>query len=412
MARDRIPDRIRGRVARLLAGDAAAALGDQLLLLVLIQSMVFQTGGDGWRLAALMAAGYVPSLLVAPLCGPLLDRYGGRSWPLCLNFLKAALVIIMVFLIGKPSGNGLILTFFLLERAAGQAYLVAKMVLLPSLTPASGLLSLNALNERVSLAVRIIGPPAAGALAGWSGPQAGLAAAAVLAVAAGTLFGSGPSRHSPTAADSLPQSIKQESLLPFLRTPETVRLCLHWTMVVSGGGLIAYAAPLLVADATQTGGQSVFWLGLLTGAFNSGSLAATWAVSRLTGRLTLERLYRLALTLSALICLALTALDSPPAITAAFLLFGLASQPTGLILITWTQTMAPLHLRGRILALTSGWQASVYLVSALAGAALVKSGGTSLLILPASACFLLAAAWREQLTTATRSQAPNHPVRY
>lgn len=383
------PNRPRSRIVRVLAGDAAASLAEQIVLLVLMQRLVLTGDRAALFLALLALADHLPGLLLGPLCGVLLDRYGGRPWPLLLNGLRGLLALVLAALVWIDAGALALFAAFILERMAGDAYRVARLTLIPSLAPPSGLLRLNALAERAALVLRTVGPAAAGALSLVWGGGPSLIAAGVLSGAAGLVIGPGPDPGPPATTPGGWSGALGRGARQALRRCDLSRTAVLWTLLILGGGLVSFGGPLLVADRLAASGRGVFYLGLMTGAFNLGSILGTVGVDRLVGIFRGGRVFRVSTALSGGACLALLWPDAGPALVLLWLLFGLVAQPSGLILTTWTQQSAPPESRGRVLSLTAALQAGTFLAASGVGAGLHTLGGCPAVF--AAAAILLAA---------------------
>jgi len=384
----------RRRVVRVLAGDAAATLADQVLMFVLLQTLVLARDGAAFILAALMAADYLPGLALGPLCGAVLDRFGGRTWPLALNLTKALMALALALMIGLEAKPAALLVVYFLERSAGQAYLVSRLTLFPALVKESELLRLNALAARVSLIMRAIGPPLAGAVAGVWGPRPSLVLSAALLALAGLVLGPGP--ESPRAAITPAKTMAlsgalKKGLAVLSRRTGLRRVFGLLTLIILGGGLVNFCAPLLAAERLAEAGPGIFWLGLMTGAFNLGSIAATFGVDRFKGVRSQGLIFRLSAGLCGPACLALIPAQGGPALAIGFLVFGLVSQPGLVILSTWVQGQAPVEARGRVLALASSLQAGGYLAASFIGAGLQSLSGLGLLLVLAGILMACAA---------------------
>lgn len=383
----------RRRVVRVLAGDAAVTLADQVLLFVLLQTLVLARDKAAFILAALMAADYLPGLALGPVCGVVLDRFGGRTWPLALNLAKALMALALALMIGLEAKPAALLVVYFLGRSAGQAYLVSRLTLFPALVKESELLCLNALAARVSLIMRAIGPPLAGAAAGVWGPRPSLVLSAALLTLAGLILGPGPEspRNAITPAKTVDISgALKEGLAVLSRRPGLRRVFGLLTLIILGGGLVNFCAPLLAAERLAEAGPGIFWLGLMTGAFNLGSIAATFGLDRFKGKGE-GLIFRLSAGMCGLACLALIPAQGGPALAIGFLIFGLVSQPGLVILSAWVQGQAPAEARGRVLALASSLQAGGYLAASFIGAGLQSFGGLGLLLVLAGILMACAA---------------------
>ncbi|HEY2672843.1 MAG TPA: hypothetical protein VGJ07_21050 [Rugosimonospora sp.] len=184
---------------RLLDLHAASCAGDTLITMGLAGTVFFSAAGDAARknVALYLFVTMLPFALVAPVVGPVLDRFRhGRRYALAATMLGRAFLawLISDYIHGLglyPATIGVLL----LSRAYG----VARSAAVPRLLPPS--LGLSEAGARASLFGTIAGAVVAplGAAAYWFGPQWPLRVASVIFVA-GMVF----ALRLPPRADSEP----------------------------------------------------------------------------------------------------------------------------------------------------------------------------------------------------------------
>jgi MFS family permease len=158
---------------RLLDVHAAASAGDTLVVIGLLKAIFFVTpvADARARVALFLVVTMVPFAILAPLLGPLLDRFRhGRRLALSLTLLSRA-VLVWIISFAVDGGLWLYVGAFgvvLLSRVYG----VARSAALARLVPPSGL-RLSQASARAAVFATITGAVAAaiGGFAAWIGPQ-------------------------------------------------------------------------------------------------------------------------------------------------------------------------------------------------------------------------------------------------
>lgn len=291
-------------MSALLGAQALSAAGDALIIVALASTVFFDVplGEARSRVALYLVLTLMPFALLAPVAGPLLDRFRhGRRTVLATTALARGLIAWS--LASTLTGLGLFpqaLVVLVLSRAYG----VARSAALPRVRPPG--LTLVAANARVNVAsVAATGAAAAvgGAVSAAFGPQWVLRLAAPVLIAAGVV------------AFRLPSQIDEDRVADRGRAP-SFRLLASGSSIVSplvaavalrglAGFLTIFLAFLLRAQDAST--QVV---GIVVGAVVGGQLLGTALASRLPPRLT-RRLTVYALGLPAGGCLLAAALGGP-----------------------------------------------------------------------------------------------------
>lgn len=363
------------------------ALADLFLTFSLMQELVFSKGDQVLRLLALTLAGYMPALVAGPVFGAFLDRRGGRRLPLFINLFRAFIVLILAYAIHTGAGPLLILSFYIMDRFAGQAHIVIRLTLFSLLSPASSLVKLNAIRERIFFVICIAGPPLAGIMVVSAGRTATLTVAAIAFFLAALVLGRGPDAVLANDGTGYWKSIGQG-----VRAVNVVkgmpRIFILNFMIVIGAGLVSFGTPLLIARALPAA-QGAKELGFLNGGFNLGSVGATFLLTIFCGRFGEIGFFRASICLCALSCFALLLPMNKAGFALAFIILGLVSQPGFILLSSWTQALAPDGCRGRLLALNSGLQAGGFLAASMIGSLAHYAGGINLL-LSLAALFMIA----------------------
>jgi MFS family permease len=217
-------------MVRLLDLHAASCAGDTLVTVGLAGTVFFSAAGDAARsnVALYLFVTMLPFALVAPVVGPVLDRFRhGRRYALAATMLGRAFLawLISDYIHGLglyPAAFGVLL----LSRAYG----VARSAAVPRLLPAS--LGLSEAGARASLFGTVAGAAVAplGAAAFWFGPQWPLRVASVI-----FLIGMVFALRLPGRADSDPPETVPQIFVRGGRKVLSGRLVVA---VVSGGAVL------------------------------------------------------------------------------------------------------------------------------------------------------------------------------
>ena len=193
-------------LSRVLGLNAVSAAGDALVLLSLATTVFFSVpvGEARSRVALYLAVTMLPFSVMAPIIGPLLDRFRhGRRYALALTFVSRAFLawVMAGAVAGGKEGFALYPAAFG-HLVASKAYGVARAAAIPRVLPAG--LSLVTANSRVLLggiaAVTVMTPIGAG-LMRLTGPEWSLRLA-FLVFAAGTALALAlPTRVDSTAGE-------------------------------------------------------------------------------------------------------------------------------------------------------------------------------------------------------------------
>src|SRR5579863_8131968 len=155
---------LRNRDFRLLwVGSLVSSLGSWLLALAL-PAHVFLVTGSLRDTGLILAAQYLPALVLGPVAGVLTDRWDRRRLMIATSVFRAGSVAVM--LLGTAPGRYWVLYAALVaESTGGVLYGPAALARTPAIVGTGPLLnSANALNAASDGAVRLIGGPLGGVL--------------------------------------------------------------------------------------------------------------------------------------------------------------------------------------------------------------------------------------------------------
>lgn len=271
----RIRDYRRWSIAQLLSGAGAAASQ------IAIAWLVIELGGDGIALGAVTACMMLPTLLLGPFIGILVDRHARRA---VLLVTAVAQMLIAGMLAALTFGGALELWMLMaLSLAHGVAFAAdnpARQLLVMDIVGRERMTSAVSMNEVIINGARVIGPAIAGVLlvvsdAGWCFVVNVLMFVPSIFVLV-SLRPVAPVGH-PAVADAATPSARPIGAWRFaMRTP-AIRATLLLAVCASACYNIAVVVPLIVADVFQADGGTygalavAFGLGALPGAFFSAT---------------------------------------------------------------------------------------------------------------------------------------------
>ena len=265
----RIRDYRRWSIAQLLSGAGSAASQ------IAIAWLVVELGGDGIALGAVTACMMLPTLLLGPFIGVLVDRYTRRA---VLLVTAVAQMLIAGVLAALTFGGALELWMLLaLSLAHGVAFAAdnpARQLLVMDLVGRERMTSAVSMNEVIINGARVIGPAIAGVLlvvsdAGWCFVVNVLLFVPSIFVLL--------SLRPVAPAHLAPEQERPLGAWRFaMRTP-AIRATLLLAVCASATYNIAVVVPLIVADVFRADGGTygalavAFGLGALPGAFFSAT---------------------------------------------------------------------------------------------------------------------------------------------
>jgi MFS family permease len=273
---------------RLLDLHAAACAGDTLVMIGLANTIFFNVPVDAarGRVGLYLLVTMVPFALLAPLVGPLLDRFRhGRRYALATTMLGRGL---LAWIIADNIGGVALYPAAFGVLALSRAYGVARSAAVPRLLPRG--LGLSEAGARASVYGTVAGAIVApiGLLAFSIGPQWPLRVAAII-FAIGMLI----AMNLPAKADSdPPEKVPRIFQLPWRHRAENGDKVLSGGLVLAtlGGSaalralygfLLLFLAFSIRAGDVRTAFNPTTALGLVGGALALGTFLATAVGSRL-----------------------------------------------------------------------------------------------------------------------------------
>jgi MFS family permease len=397
-------------VARLGVAGLLSEVGDWMLLIAL-PVFVLQLTGSPLVTATVFVLELVPTVVVGPLAGVLVDRWD--RWRLITAVAVAQGVCLLPLLaVDSPSRLWVVYVVVVVESALGTVIEPARTAAAATLVPDEGLLAVNGLFGVLSSVARLVGGPLGGLVLGFWGlhgvvlADAATFAAAALVLAVRRRPRPGSARLAPGGSAPAPGLLRDWRAglalvtgLPVLRRAMAVVVC----MGAAQGAFVVLFVLFVVRDL----GGSEADVGLLRGVQAIGGLAAG-ALLGLFGRMQARRLTALSLAAFGLLSLATW---NAPAVTTAlgwyvglFIAVGLPGLGAMTGLLTVLQRAVADTDRGRVLstffALYGGAQAAGMLVAGLFG----TGAGLTVALQVQAGLYLLAAVLAVRLRAPERSE--------
>lgn len=292
-----------------------------------------------------------PGLLVSPVAGALLDRYG-RTRLIMLDYLIAALS--MALIAGLSWLH--VLTAPVLLAIAGVASLTNPLSaagmrsLFPIVAPRHLWERANALDSSGYVISSLVGAPLAGVLVSWPGPEYALAAtSAVFVVAALAVVGMrDPSRPALREGSILGDA--WAGLVYVVRTNATLRgLALTLSTYNVAFGVLEIAIPVLVLTRFH---QPAATVGIVWGGLGAAGLVSALIAGRIKSQGRERGLMLGSIIAGALAMVALPLAPNVYVVAAAIVVFGLTNGPFDIALFTLRQRVTDPAWLGRAFAVS------------------------------------------------------------
>jgi MFS family permease len=328
----------------LLGRMAGSMLFVALILFVLQRYHSAQLAG----ITAFMAA--LPGIVVSPLAGALLDRFG-RARLVVLDYAVAAAALGLIaglsalHLLAAP----LLLLIVTVASLTNPLSWAGARSLFPILAPRHLWERANGLDSSGHVAATLLASPLAGTLVGWLGGEWALAISGAVYVAAAAVMLRLPEPRNAAAQVGSVLANAWAGLVYTVRNPTLRGLALTLSMYNLGNGVLAIAVPVLVLNRLHMGPTTV--------GFVWGGMGAAGLVSALVaGRFSSDGRERRMIVGGILVGAAATALlpfaNSIVVVAAAIALYGVSSGPFDIGLFTLRQRRTDPAWFGRAFAVS------------------------------------------------------------
>jgi predicted MFS family arabinose efflux permease len=291
-----------------------------------------------------------PGLVVSPIAGALLDRYGRARLVLIDYLVAAATGLLVAGLSWRHSLPALLLLaiVFISSLTLPLSNSGARS-LFPVLAPRHLWERANALDSSGHVIATLLGAPLAGVLVGVAGPEWALVATAIGYASAAALI----SRvHDPIAIDAGRPSVLVDAIkgLVYVVRNATLRgLAMTLTTFNLGWGILNIAIPVLVLGRLHQGPASV---GILWGVMGAAGLVSALVTGRIDSRGRERQLMLVAILISACAMALLPFASSLAVVLVVMLIAGFANGPFDIGLFTLRQRRTDPAWFGRAFAIS------------------------------------------------------------
>ena len=331
--------------ASLVVGRVSGQMvGVALILFVLSRYHSPQLAG----LTAFLAV--APGLVLSPIAGALLDRFGRARLVMLDNLVAAATGLLVAGLSWRQALPApLLLSIVFVSSLTLPLSNGGARSLFPILAPRRLWERANALDSTGHVIATLLGAPLAGALVGFAGPEWALATTGIGYVAAAALMAR---VHDPTSREAGRPSIFVDAWhgLRYVARNASLRgLALTLSTFNLSWGVLNIAIPVMVLGRLHGGPATV---GLLWGAMGAGGLVSALLFGRINSRGRERHLMVGAIVVSAAAMALLPLAASLPVVVAAIVMVGVANGPFDVALFTLRQRRTDPAWFGRAFAIS------------------------------------------------------------
>ena len=346
--------RYRWRSVILLEGANGASSIANAIVMILIPWLVLQRTGSAASAGLVVAAASLPGIVMSPLVGAAIDRFGRRLVSIVSDILSALSVAAfpLVALVQDLTLPWL-LALAVLGATFDPAGYTARKSLLPDVSAASGypLDKLNGMHEGIFGVGWAIGPALGAVLIGVIGPVEtfwlpfGLFVVAILAIVALRVGDAGQEARKASGEEAI--GAWQGLLLGarVLWQDKALRAITVALMVLAA---VYLPTESVVLPAYFEGLDEPTSLGIIVSVMSLGTIVGAFGYGWLSNRFTRYQLARVVLIGTAISIVPLALLPPLPIMIVAGLLLGLAWGPFSPLMNTLVQRRVPADVQGRV----------------------------------------------------------------
>ncbi len=335
--------------ARLYAGLLLGRMGGSMMGVALVLFVLERYHSPGLAgLAAFM--GSLPGVIVSPVAGALLDRYG-RARLVVLDYALAAVALGLLAglsamrLLPAP----LLLAIVTVSALTNPLSWAGARSLFPILAPRHLWERANGLDSSGHVIATLLASPLAGLLVGLFGGEWALAASGAVYVAAAVVMLRLPDPRNPSAQVGSVLRNAWLGLKYTLSNPTLRGLALTLSSFNIGNGLLIIAVPVLVLGRLHSGPATV---GLLWGAMGAAGLVSALVVGRMSSLGRERQLILGAILIGTLATAMLPFANNLAVVVVALIILGLAAGPFDIGLFTLRQRRTDPAWFGRAFAVS------------------------------------------------------------
>jgi MFS family permease len=369
----------------LFLASIGSALGSRLAVTALLVDVWDRTDSGKW-VAALLVADFVPTIVIAVLLGPLVDRLSRRRLMIGADLVRFAAFCALPF----ATGPAMVVALAGVVGFANGFFRPALYAALPNLVADDELEDANSTFQGGENVSWMLGPLLAGVLLSISGPDVAYWLNAVTFLVSAVLIMRIPMQRFQAAPVSSRGHVRDlvEGFATVVRARPLLAVLVAWSIVFFGSGSVD-VAEVKLAKETFNGGN--FGLGLLMSAAGFGLIVGSFGSSAVTRRFGLPRAYGASLALMAAGA-ALAALSPNVWVASAFaVLFGLGNGIAIVANALLVQRGAPDRVRGRAFAVIMSANYAAFLAGMILAGFLTDAWGARATWLFASVLTLVGA---------------------
>lgn len=344
----------------IVASQAFSLLGMEILQFVLPLHLLNLTG-SGTLYGAVVAAGFVPYTLLAPVGGVIADRTRKRGVMIALDALLAAMMAGYLALSGSPYLVGVTIAVLMAAFASQALYQPCVQSAMPHVVAPDRLEQAVAVTNQLSMVTGIGGPVVGGLVFGFFGLAPIVASSAVCFAVSSVLtamFVRVP-YEPPARTAGLVATVRGDvaDALGFLRSrPAMWSIIMAATLVnLFGSSFFNVGSPYIV---TESLGLSNQLMGLLQAALAVGGLVGGVAVTMMPGRFGIRSTPRLLMAVTAglvavtaVLLLPVEPLATYVGLAVAYLAIMACCMAFSIAATTYLQVESPGTLVGKVMAL-------------------------------------------------------------
>jgi MFS family permease len=335
--------------ARLYAGLLLGRVGGSMVMVALVLFVLARYHSP--QLAGATAFFTIfPGLLVSPVAGALLDRYGRARLVVVDYLIGAFMVVLVAFLSSRHSLPwGWLLTIVGVASLTNPLSNSGARSLFPLITPPHLWERANALDSSGHVLAQLVGAPVAGLLIGFVGPEWALASCGAMFGAAAVVMLRLPEPRSANVAEGSIALNAWRGLQYVFRNATLRGLALTLATFNLSWGILSIAVPVLVLDRLHQGPATV---GFLWGAMGGAGLLSALVAGRMASRDRERQMMFGAILVSAAAIAVLPFAFALPVVVVAIVVFGLANGPFDVALFTLRQRRTDPAWFGRAFAVS------------------------------------------------------------
>ena len=314
--------------ALLWFGQLASTIGD-MVLFVALPFYIYDRTGSALATGAMFIVQTMPSLLLSPLAGVLVDRWNRKRVMVVADLLRA-LVLLPLFIVHSTEWLWLIYPIAFGKMSISQFFVPAKSAIIPSLVAKKYLMKANSLSAIGTCLASLVGPSLGGLLLGLVGLHSVVLLDASSYVISGVLIS-----FISLSPDMVGEQIKTGNSAAANRVTiwrdwlEGLRLVKREYLILSifvaagigalGQGIINVLLVVFIKDVLGAGALEFGWLATAQGA---GALIGGFIIGQIGKFLPPTRLIILGVGTSGLIFVAMINLPALPLILVLAILVG------------------------------------------------------------------------------------------